>query len=200
MPGIKLLRRITDLYWRGFGKTIAQGDGWSIKRHKRWRYFDLHKDRLPHFVLYDSEGKARFTMRVAENDLLGLLNVASVERERTKLKPGGRDLKHDWDRKAENLAAQKLKKELGMHPQEHLFSEMLRYYKGRLVRPSEPFMLFIEKSKYDSHPKAYGGLRDRFLANRPIELFEDTGDEEIGSMVYPLNFGKRRVKEALSLE
>ncbi len=191
LPGIPFFeaRKKTKFY------SIKETKGWKYKDAKRFVVNPIEPmySELPHIVLRDSKGAARFVLRYGKKPFRGseALVVYSTQRTRTAYM---RRLPFwsEWSPEMETAKSKEFQKQLGMHPAEFLLSEFIYRHRDEIMKGT-PVLLRIAKG---FHPidanieMIYLPLVERFFKKLPVPAGANMVDFE-------LNLQKRRVKEIL---
>lgn len=159
---------------------------------------------VPHLVLRDSEGNARFVLGYRIS--VGEIQIKALQRVRTReaYKKGLHGWEYDHD--AENEASSRFKQELGgMHPAELLLLEFLNINRSEITGrheihptgggiPKEFEGRKVTLVVSDDEKPTYGGLIDRFCKKKSAYRHEG-----LWKTVFELDLEKPRVREILAL-
>jgi len=178
-------------------KSLLSSKGVSVHRSKSWVYDDKHLNvsngimtgfsKKPHLILMDSKKVPRFVLEYSSPSK-GVLLVSNIQRIRNEYLPYYSN-KGLWRHSAfnESRVSQGLKKSLGMHPSDALFSEFLFRFRKQIKLGKFVVKIIVEPEKM----RNYKGTIDRFFIKSPTTKLDN---------LYVLSMGKRRVKEILALK
>jgi hypothetical protein len=197
-----------------FRKNVKPGT-YSFSLEEEWVYADKIKGRvyapkiffsyhssIPHLILRDSSGKARFTLAFQESHLGDLL-VSSVQRERTKykkLKVYDRTY-FEWSPELETQASKEFQKKLGLHPAEFLFLEFLHENRNKILERIKQGSggVYLLRSDIERRMHLYKPLIERFFEKKLVQVSCPGICGPITMFAYKLNLRKKRVKQILGL-
>lgn len=138
---------------------------------------------LPHLILYDGNGTARFALRYKIAG--GCITILSLQRERTQYTRKGPGF--FWNAEAETAASKKFRQALGgMHPAEFLLSQFIFEHREQVRK----YGLSLRVPAYAS-VKEYKPLITRFFASNGREVF--------GGTVFNLAKTKKRPRQILGI-